>query len=456
MQNQNDREDLKGVDVSSHIPMLLAAAGALPNRASIEQYLDQLSAAQARGYFLPDEDEGLRELYSHYLALRLSLLECVREVSGGQLSIKGTQSLPEFMVAYAAACLLMRAGHFIVEMATAHPIVMKKLDEPEPRFGLEAKIFTRIYKSLTSPKRRWRFFEATRYYEAHRAEVLALKEDVVLGPVVEMLLAEEVTVAARRRDFLKTRLAYRIHSFMRRNHSGLRKTMFQMLKLSGSAVAELKQPFVKPSGAGKRITPEVRERLLAFLQPGDVLIMRHDDAMSNLFLPGFWPHAAFYIGTNAQRAELGVLSDHATDESTSFLEAKKDGVKLRPPEDTLLVDSLTVLRPRISDTQRAEAVSRCLTHAGKLYDFIFDFAAADRLACTELVYRSYHSVGPVAFELQAHAGRPCLSAEDLLNQAVGGGWFEPVLIYGVAKRGWIEGTEARAILRQSYESQFGD
>ena len=454
MQNQSKGAALKELDVSSHVPMLLAAAGALPNRASIEQYLGQLAAAEERGYFLPDEDEGLRELYSHYLALRLSLLECVREVSGGKLSIKGTESLPEFMVAYAAACLLMRAGSFIVEMATAHPIVMKKLDEPEPRFGLESKIFTRIYSSLTSPKRRWGFFEATRYYEAHRAEIVALKDDAVLGPVVELLLAEEVTVSARRRDFLKTRLAYRIHSFIRRNHSGLHKTMFQMLKLSGSAVAELKQPFVKPLGAGKRVTPEVRARLLAFLQPGDVLVMRHDDAMSNLFLPGFWPHAAFYIGTNGQRTVLGVQSDKAIGEPICFLEAKKDGVKLRPPEDTLQVDSFTVLRPTISDAERAEAVSRGLTHAGKLYDFIFDFAAADRLACTELVYRSYHSVGPVAFELQAHAGRPCLSAEDLLNQAVGGGWFEPVLIYGVAKQGWVEGGEARVILEQSFASRF--
>jgi hypothetical protein len=454
MQNQSEETALNEVDVSSHIPMLLAAAGALPNRASIEQYLDQLSAAEARGYFLPDEDEGLRVLYSHYLALRLSLLECVGEVSGGQLSIKGTESLPEFMVAYAAACLLMRAGSFILEMATSHPIVMKKLDEPEPRFGLEAKIFTRIYKSLTSPKRRWGFFEAMRYYEAHRAEIVALENDAILGPVVELLLAEETAVSARRRDFFKSRLAYRIHSFMRRNHSGLKRTMFQMLKISGSAVAELKQPFVKPSGAGKRVTLEVRERLLAFLQPGDVLVMRHDDAMSNLFLPGFWPHAAFYIGTNAQRAELGLESDDTIDESICFLEAKKDGVKLRPPDDTLRVDSLTVLRPTLAQAQRAEAVSRCLTHAGKLYDFIFDFAAADRLACTELVYRSYHSVGPVAFELQAHAGRPCLSAEDLLNQAVGGGWFEPVLIYGVAQHDWVEGAEARAILRESYAAEF--
>jgi len=328
------------------------------------------------------------------------------------------------------------------------------LDEPEPRYGLEAKTFTRIYESLTSPKRWWGFFDAVRYFQAHRVEILAYADDPVLKPVVDLLLAEEAYVVARRGDFLKRRLSYRIHSFLRRNHSGYKQTMFKLFKISGSAVAELKQPFVKPGGAGKRVTPAVRERLEAFLQPGDVLVTRHDDALSNLFLPGYWPHAAFYVGSNEEREALGVRSDRAIEDSVRFLEAKKDGVKLRPPEDTLQVDAFIVLRPTMATEDRAEAVSRCLTHAGKLYDFIFDFGAADRLACTELVYRSYHSVGEVVFELQPHAGRHCLSAEDLLNQAVGRGWFEPVLIYGVRGDDWVEGPEARTILQGSYAAEF--
>ena len=454
MHNQNDGRDCKQVDVAHYIPIVLASANALPTGASIEGLLAQSAEAEKRGYFLPDEDEKLREVYSVYLAVRSSLLECVHEISGGQLSMKGTTSLPEFMVAYAAACLLVRSANFIVELAAKNPIGRKKLDEAEPRYGLEAKNFTRIYESLTSPKRWWGFFEAVRYFQAHRDEIVAYAADPVLGPIVELLLAEEAFVVARRRDFLKRRLGYRIHSFLRRNHSGYQKTMFKLFKISGSAVAELKQPFVKPSAVGKRVTPEVRERLEAFLQPGDVLVTRHDDALSNLFLPGFWPHAAFYVGNHSERESLGVRCECEIKDSVRFLEAKKDGVKLRPPEDTLRVDAFTVLRSTLAPEDRAEAVSRSLTHAGKLYDFIFDFGAADRLACTELVYRSYHSVGEVAFELQPHAGRHCLSAEDLLNQAIGRGWFEPVLVYGVRGDDWVEGPEARAVLKESYAAEF--
>ncbi|MBT8043875.1 MAG: hypothetical protein KJO79_02895, partial [Verrucomicrobiae bacterium] len=53
----------------------------------------------------------------------------------------------------------------------------------------------------------------------------------------------------------------------------------------------------------------------------------------------------------------------------------------------------------------------------------------------EVVYRSYHGIGPehqpIMFELIRHSGRPCISAEDLIIQAVDSGHFEKVADYGV-------------------------
>ncbi len=434
--------------------MVLAAAEALPTLESIQDILEQAALAQERGYFLPDEDERLRETYSRYLAIRASLLECVYEISEGRFSIKSEARLPDFIIAYTAACLLMRSASFIVEIATKNPVGLEKLDEPEPRYGLKAKNFTCIYKSLTSPRKWWGFYEAVRFFQMHRDEILTYRENAVLNPVVELLLREETLVVAHRNDFLKQRLSYRIHSFLRRNHLGYRKIMFGLFRLSGSTIAGLKQPFVKPARVGKRVTTTVREQLKSFLRPGDVLVTRHDDALSNLFLPGFWPHAAFCIGSNEQRRALDVRCDAVIEDDRLFLEAKKDGVKLRPPEDTLQVDAFVVLRPVLTDKLKADAISRCLTHVGKHYDFAFDFSTSNRLACTELVYRSYHGVGEIAFELESYAGRFCLSAEALINQAVGKGWFEPVLIYGVQGDNWIAGKSSRTALQQSFESVF--
>jgi len=443
------------VDARKCIPIVLSAAEALPKLESIQDILGQLDAVEKRGYFLPDEDERLRDVYSQYLAIRASLFECIYAISDRRLSIKGVATrLPDFIVAYAAACVLTRSASFIVEIATKYPVGREKLDEPESRYNLEAMSFTQIYKSLTSPRKWWGFFEATRFFQVHRDEVLEHSEDIVMKPIVDLLLREESFVLERRQDFLKQRLSYRVHAFLRRNHIRYKRVMFGLFKLSGSMIADCKQPFVKPANVGKRVTSSVRERLESFLQPGDVLVTRHDDALSNLFLPGFWPHAAFYIGSHEQRLKLGVHSEKSGKETARFLEAKKDGVRLRPLEDTLQVDALLVLRPNLADEQIAEAISRGLTHADKHYDFVFDFSKSDRLACTEVVYRSYHGVGEVSFELQSRAGRHCLSAEDLINQAVKSGSFEPVLIYGVQGDNWLEGDAMLQGLRETFDAVF--
>lgn len=437
-----------------HVSVILASAAALPRREDLGPYFEDVANAQARGYFLSDEDERLRVIYSRYLAVRESLLKCLLDLSRGRWSHKGTGDLSNFVVAYAAACLLFRAASYLVELTEDAPIARKKLDEPEPRFHIEAKSFTRIYKSVTSPRRWWGFFDATAFYEKHRASIEALSGDPELAPVVALLKEEEGLIEWRADDLLKRRLGYRIHSFFRRHYSGYRKTMFRLFQLSGCSISELKQPFVKPVGAPKRVDDGVRERLEQFLQPGDVVITRHDDALSNLFLPGFWPHAAFYIGSQAQRDAVGVQAEVSVEASVRFLESKRDGVRLRPADDTLQVDALVVLRPKIDQAAIAQAISRGLTHAGKLYDFIFDFTAADRLACTELVYRSFHGLEPVRFELQSHAGRFCLSAEDLINQSIGNGWFEPVLLYGLGGNEWIDGEAVPDLLRGSFDSRF--
>jgi hypothetical protein len=436
-----------------HISTLLASAAALPRQVELADCIEDITRAEERGYFLPNEDERIRAMYTRYLAVRTSLLHCLSEATDGQWSHRNSVDLREFAVAYAAACLLVRAASYLIDLTKDAPVTRKKLDEAESRFQLGPKTFTGVYKSLTSPRRWWGFFDASSYYQAQRTSILDLRSDPRMQPVIDLLLAEEGLVALCRQDLLKKRLSYRLHSFLRRGASGHRKVMFELFKLSGSSIAELKQPFVKPVGAGKRVDDEVRARLETFLQPGDVLVTRHDDALSNLFLPGFWPHAAFYLGTPPQRAAIGLDLPKLAPE-VRFLESKRDGVRLRPAEDTLQVDALVVLRPSMKSDEVAAAITRGLSHTGKLYDFIFDFTASDRLACTELVYRSYHGIGPVQFELQSYAGRTCLSAESLINQAVGQGWFQPVLVFGLHGDEWTTGPTARQVLRESFASSF--
>ena len=420
-----------------------AVALVVPARVTMAQELKDAELAQQRGYFLPDEDDRLRELFAGYLAARVVLLEAVGamqpayDVLEREGEVDWEQCLRAFIVGFTAAAILVRMGGFMVDLAAKRPVVWKKLDEPESRYGIPEKSFSEVYKKLGSTRRMWRFHEALLFWEANRGEIESMGGDSVVGDLVTILHGEEEFLQYRKRDYVKRKLDYSVHSFQRRGISGCKKVMFQMLKLSGSTIAEIKQPFVKAPGLGKRVTQEVMEVVRPLLRAGDVVVTRHDDAMSNLFLPGFWPHAALYIGSADERERMGVMmvsrdeGEGCCGDGICFLESKKDGVLFRPMEETLQVDALMVLRPRMESDQVAAALTRAMSHEGKLYDFSFDFAKSDRLACTEVIYRGYHGVGDVKFELHRHGGRSCLSAEDLIAQALSSGMFAKVLDYGV-------------------------
>jgi hypothetical protein len=405
-----------------------AAALGMPSRADLQEELAIVQRAQERGWFTPDEDEQIRTRYGQYLSARMALLATLQQIEGMLLGLKRgwADHLPYFATAFAAASLMVRGSSFIVELARARPVVWKKLDEPEQRFGLPRYTFTALHKATTDRKRRRQFREAMAFYQEHREEIHALEQNETFSALVKILRQEETYWSQLPRGIWRDRMWYRWFSFLRKHHAGYRRVMFHLFRWSGSAIAELRQPGIKPPGAPKRITEQQRATLLEIAQPGDVFITRHDDAMSNLFLPGFWPHAALFLGKRAVLENVaGALPPSVRaryHDSIHFLEAKKDGVRLRSAEETLRLDACLVFRPPLAGEALAEALIRALSHEGKLYDFLFDFRTADRLACTEVVYRVYYNYPPVHFHLIQTGGRACIPAEELIDQMLACGF----------------------------------
>jgi hypothetical protein len=406
------------------VSAVMAAAEAIPEPGDLTDELGCVEAASGRGYFLPDEEELIRLRYSQYLSLRAALSETLGGLGeiAGRGAVEWRDRLPVFATAFAAACVLMRADRFLIDLAAERPVVWKKLDEEDVRSGIPRKTFTAVYKAVSDPVNARRFLIAADFHEKHRDGILELADDPVAGPVVGLLVAEEQWIGRRKRDALKRVVSYRWFSFLRRNRSAWKKVMFGFFEASGRAVAELRQPGIKPSGAPKRITGGLREEVLKLVKPGDVFVTRHDDALSNLFLPGFWPHAALYLGTPEDLERMGIRMPAGETGGAWFLESKKDGVRVRPAEETLQVDAFVVLRSPLEETDLADAIRRSASHAGKGYDFLFDFRTADRMVCTEVIYRGFHGTGPVRFHLKEVGGRLCLPAEEFLDQAMDGGF----------------------------------
>ena len=421
------------------VQTLLAAYRALPSHQAMEGLIEDGKAAEGRGYFTPVEDERLREIYTRYLAIRVSLWEIIQDLRPGskraQASIETatSQDLHDFSIAFCAAEIIVGTGEYLIDLARDRDIIWKKLDEADLRYGLKRKQFTRLYRQLTSAMKMHGFYRARDFYDQNQARIL----EAAPSEIVKILKRLNLPTASRG-DHLRRYRRFVKHSLKRRRKSAERNIVFTVFEMTGSEIAELKIPLIKPPKAPKRVTQNVRDEIRAKLQPGDVFVTRHDDAVSNLFLPGFWPHAALWLGAD----------DH------DILEAKKDGVLLRDIDETLEVDAFLVLRPKLSATLVSQALDRARTHKGKLYDFIFDFSTSDRLVCTEVVYRGFHGIGEIDFTLEDVAGRFCLPAESLINQSISQGWMDVVAIYGVEGDELKFGDTAKSVLRKSFASTF--
>jgi len=449
--------------IENAVRTLRASFASLPTEAEMSTLIQDSRKAEARGYYDPLEDERLRETYSRYLGIRVAIWQMIQTLKPQFEKFKsGTTSLgarghQAFGIAFCGAEIIVGTGEYLIDLARERDIVWQKLDEAEARYGLKRKSFTRLYRQLTSAFKMHGFYQARDYFDANRPQIMETLAQRETKPVVSILESLNLPTASRG-DHLRRYRRFVNFSLRRRRLSTGRKSMFMLFEATGSDIAELKIPLVKNIGAPKRVTPEVIAELKPQLRPGDVFITRHDDAMSNLFLPGFWPHGALYIGTAQERAAMGldVVSDgtRKSDEPLNILEAKKDGVLFRAIEETLVVDAFTVLRPKLSEAELKKTMNKALSHAGKLYDFVFDFGTSDRLVCTEVIYRAYHGVGDIDFELSTKAGRKCLSAEDFLNQGIGKDWFDPILVYGVGGDVFYSGIEARRELASSFEAAF--
>jgi len=187
------------------------------------------------------------------------------------------------------------------------------------------------------------------------------------------------------------------------------------------------------------------------LTPGDVLLVRREWFLSNIGLPGFWPHAALYIGTPEQRrqyfAEPGVaawvrsqgagedfeklletrepaahaqsLKPQEKNHQTRILEAMSEGVSFTALEHCADADSMVVLRPLLPKEEKAAALLRAFHYAGRPYDFNFDFATDAELVCTELVFKCYEpseGLRVLRLPLVEMLGRKLLPANEIARQ----------------------------------------
>ncbi|MGI9241108.1 MAG: YiiX/YebB-like N1pC/P60 family cysteine hydrolase [Verrucomicrobiales bacterium] len=454
-----DELEPAGAIVRRAVRTLCGLGPAMPTPENLSQEMADARNATKRGYFKPDEDERVGAAFSKFLKARAVLEDTILDIEelcsrrdGAFSALSEREQFQAFTACFYAACLLNRTADFVVGRYGRSKVVHHKLDEAEPRFGIPKKCFTQLFRMLTEPSHIWHFQQLIRFAKDNEEKIIGLRDDELVGPLVELLLLERPQlIEFSRRMFYRKRLRYWCYAYVRGQKSSFLQATGAFQQLTGRAISNVRRR------GEKRVTPEIQAQIAKLLRPGDIFVTRHDAALSNVLLPGFWPHSAFYIGSQEERARLGVVMDEErarrSADPVSMLESRKDGVRFRRLSTTLGVDAFTVIRPKLDEPQIAEAISRAVTHEGKDYDFSFDFRRADRLVCSELIYRAFHSVGGLEFSLTPAIGRYVITSEELLDRAVDGDGFEVVALFGSNGNGLVTAERAREELIRSYRQE---
>lgn len=385
-----------------------------------DQQVVAVMQREGREYYLPAEDDQLRWRFVSFLSYRTELLRLVGTYSGFQAVRDSDARARCFMLAHAAVMSNCEAGLWLVEQYRSRPLLRRKLNEAEPAWGIPAGMFDRIGEQLLREDPAQPLEEMAAYFESRRQEWA--ERQVWTGPQSEWLggRIDDATAYVRARRPPTQRL--QLESFLQRVRQDVYNPVYAFQSAVSEWVGDTRLAQRPPCVTADRIE-QVRQRL----RPGDILLERRTWFLSNAFLPGFWPHAALYIGSEDELRSLGVLDDPAVAEYVSRLreagpdghrptvvEAVSEGVVLSSLDHTLQADYAAVLRPRLDDAARAEAIAAAFRHLGKPYDFEFDFFTSDKLVCTELIYRVYE--GRLHLPLRKVMGRDTLPAVELVQK----------------------------------------
>jgi hypothetical protein len=346
------------------------------------------------------------------------------------------QRAESFLIAYQAFLAQYRFSLDFIGMAENDPGMEVLLDDAVPELGLQAGAYTRFKFTFLNAARATEFL-------AHRT----VWATTLNKPSIEETHAEEDSARITKLG-LKEGQVLTAENAVALIRKGGSTAWFPVQKDVSIWMGETK---VRRQNTCL-ITPEQIADAAPRLQPGDVMLERREWYLSNVGLPGFWPHAVLYVGTAETRRKIfddpevrtwvkskgqpdgdfeGLLQTKYPDAYAMSLAVQEDGNRPRlleaigkgvvftTLEHSAAADSLCVLRPRLPLKERAVAIWRAFHYVGRPYDYNFDFMTDSAIVCTELVYKSYQECPDsrgLKLPLVNILGRLAIPANELVRQ----------------------------------------
>ncbi|WP_299528818.1 YiiX/YebB-like N1pC/P60 family cysteine hydrolase [uncultured Lutibacter sp.] len=174
---------------------------------------------------------------------------------------------------------------------------------------------------------------------------------------------------------------------------------------------------------------------LHLLQPLDVVLEKTPFRLTDRFIPGYWGHAAIYIGNEIQLKKLGVWEHPFVEkyheeilQGKFIVEALRSKVACNTFKRFSNIDDYAQLRliKEPSLAKKREMIVRVFAQIGKKYDFGYDVESSKKIICSELHYITYDEI---VFNTDRFFGINTITVDHVAEQALKGGAFYPVDLY---------------------------
>ncbi len=350
--------------------------------------------------------------------------------------------LRSFLLTFAAELTLYEKGTKLAKLISSNPNAAKFLDAPYPAAGLKEDSFSRFREQYQGARDLARVLAGEQYllwldtaFQSRR-DARALGCDWLWDKI-------ELEIALINAQDGQQLAELTIESDLQLLKRSVKRAWYPAQKGIAKWMGDTR---VKRVGV-YLIKPEQLGQMDMKLEPGDILVSRKNWHLSNVGLPGFWPHAILYIGKPEKletyfddpdvknylrqltgkemslarylqmKYPTGWFKYKSGYSGTSYrvIEAISEGIVLNTLNKAA-GDYLGAMRPRLDKKAKAQAIIEAFSHLGKPYDYEFDFATDHALVCTEVIWRCYRPAQNkkgLNFKLLDIAGRKTLPANEI-------------------------------------------
>lgn len=420
----------------------------------IDRKMDQLTTC-SRNYFEPLRNENpsiltrtqrkeLREIWAQYLDMSVVLQKFVVEY-GCFDDFTQIEQVDACLISYGAYLLLYSSGITIIEN-TAHIAPFEiLLNEPIPEYSIIRGQYTHL---------KWQVVHIEEFYPFEEGY---LKYKNIMKKYSDTFANDNRQYLSNLIELKYTLCKQKLQSETVSN--SIKNILDTFKHKSFDVLFPIQKNFALFMGL-TRFTPRTDgfisdrqcKKFIQKAQPGDILLERKEWYLSNLGIPGFWSHSAFYIGSpkelkswsNAPEIlEFYRAKDPACTGFVNYLERRypeaysaylagekgeenriieglKEGIVFHSVSGSVgISDHAACLRPRLTKIDIIQAIEIAFQYWGREYDYTFNLLSDHELICSELIYKCYEPApgkNGLAFELSNIMGTITLPVNRIVAQ----------------------------------------